>query len=230
MEIIRSFKTIKWANCKIQFDYVCYVVKQDGSHYTGKWRDVDSRPQAVSDLSDVQELHKTLREDQYYHQVKICEFLQDLPHPNVGVYHGCYERGGYITSITSGRYMMTFALRVNPRSLSKEDFRASEREKVDEIMTNGLSGVLAGIRHLHENGLAHNNINPRAIMLAGDSSLVIVDFRCSGRLGEPLPNCERAPHWHDPKVEVSRKENDLDAYEELRTWLVGSAEDQFRFE
>ncbi|PYI00259.1 hypothetical protein BO78DRAFT_424672 [Aspergillus sclerotiicarbonarius CBS 121057] len=230
MEIIRSFKTIKRVDRQFQLDYICCIVKQDGTYYNGRWHDVNKPPQALFELSHIQKMNETLRDDPRYNEVKVYEYFQEYPHPNLGIYFGCHEQGGFITSTCCGRYGLTLAQRVNPKNLSKEEFRASDRKYVDDLMKDGLKGVLAGIRHLHRNGMMHNNINPSTIQLTWHETPVIVGFGCTRSVGASLRNFKRAPHWHDPKVQVSMQDNDLEAYEELKTWMIGSVEDRFRFE
>lgn len=86
-----------------------------------------------------------------------------------------------------------------------------------------LDGIRAGIQHLHSLGLIHNDINPANVMFDGDGIPVVIDFDSCRGVGEGLRGTEtkRTHQWHDPRVDVALEKNDLDAWEELRVWLVG---------
>lgn len=71
-------------------------------------------------------------------------------------------------------------------------------------------------------------------MFDDDGTMVLVDFDSCRPVGEELRGKEgrgtkRTHGWHDPKVTIAWKENDLDAYAELETWLFGASADDFLF-
>lgn len=90
-----------------------------------------------------------------------------------------------------------------------------------------LAGVERGVRHLHGLGWAHNDINPSNIMLDGDEG-VVIDLGSCTRVGESLRGVGRTYEWYDDKVEAAVPQNDLDALDEIRTWL-GEGAKPFRF-
>jgi serine/threonine protein kinase len=116
--------------------------------------------------------------------------------------------------------------------MSKENFRSSGRELVDDNIKASLNGILAGIKHLHSLGLVHNDINPGNVMFDEDGTPILIDFDSCRQAGELLLETEtkRTYHWHDPRVNIAQEENDLHAFEELKIWLIGSENDRFIFE
>lgn len=80
--------------------------------------------------------------------------------------------------------------------------------------------------------LWHNDTNPANIMFDEDETPVLIDFGSCRRIGESLRSTEakRTHQWHDPKVDTALENNDLDFFDELRTWLIGSVDDEFLFE
>ena len=164
-------------------------------------------------------------------EIEALEILRKHPHPNIGVYHGYLEARGRVTGLCLERYKATLYERVDPGHLKKNAFRKSGRELVDEEIKASLDGILAGIKHLHSLGLVHNDITPSNIMYDEDGAVVLVDFDSCRRIGEDLreTNAGRTFEWHDESVETSLVENDLDAFAEIKTWLVGSSDDEFVF-
>ncbi|KAL4932585.1 uncharacterized protein BDV17DRAFT_279401 [Aspergillus undulatus] len=67
-------------------------------------------------------------------------------------------------------------------------------------------------------GLVHNDINPLNIMFDEDDNTSLRETRAA-----------RSPSWYDPAVETAEKKNDLDAFEDLKMWLIGDLEDKFLF-
>ncbi|PYI01510.1 hypothetical protein BO78DRAFT_411418 [Aspergillus sclerotiicarbonarius CBS 121057] len=171
-------------------------------------------------------------------EVSICEILRGNPHPNIAAYYGCQESGGRVSGLCFKRYTTTLLDRFNPRHLNKEGFRLRRREFVSDEDGDRMKGIVDGIRdgitHLHSLGLVHNDINPANVMFdeSGDGVVpVIIDFDSCRRIGESLSETEtkRTHQWHDPKVESAVEKNDLDAWEELRIWLVESPDEEFLF-
>lgn len=69
-------------------------------------------------------------------------------------------------------------------------------------------------------------------MFDEDGVPVIIGFRGIHKTGGSLLRCGagRIVGWFDRGFEVALERNDLDAFEELKTWLVGSVDDAFLFE
>jgi serine/threonine protein kinase len=115
--------------------------------------------------------------------------------------------------------------------LNKDDFRSSARLQVDDAVRIGLVGILDAIRHLHSLGLVHNDLNPSNIMFDELDEPVIIDFGSCRRIGESLDTtgAGQTDAWHDPANDVVLEKNDSDAFEELKSWLVGSVDDAWLF-
>lgn len=88
-----------------------------------------------------------------------------------------------------------------------------------------------GIQHLHSLGLVHNDVNPANNMVDEDGTAVLIDFDSCRRVGESLgeTRTKRTHQWYDPGVDTALEKNDMDAWEELKTWLTGR-EDEYLFE
>ncbi|OQE28684.1 hypothetical protein PENSTE_c003G06034 [Penicillium steckii] len=123
-------------------------------------------------------------------------------------------------------------VKFNPEHLNKNMFRESGRELIPEGMNDRLEGLRAGILHLHSLGLVHNDINPSNIMFDEDGNFILIDFDSCRRIGENLHETDagRTWAWHDPDVKIALPKNDLDAFEDLRIWMVGSPDERSNFE
>ncbi|KAJ5151967.1 hypothetical protein N7492_010262 [Penicillium capsulatum] len=256
MEIIQKNEAFQNINGKMQFSYIQICARQDGILYSGKWTHRFTLPQSLDDLRDLKEIptedrgpevkaswsavyiktpnllsyaNKNL-ERQITREIETCELLRQNPHPNIATYYGYIETRGRVSRLCFKRYTTTLLEAVNPEYLNKSGFLSSKRDRVEESMKRGLDGILSGIKHLHSLGLVRNDVTPANIMLGGDV-LVLVDFDSCRFIGESLRDTDtkRTYHWHDPAVEFSRERNDLDAFEDLRTWLTGSKDEEFIF-
>ena len=165
-----------------------------------------------------------------HREIDTSEFIRQHPHPNLSAYHGCRVSDGRATGLYLDRYQATLMQTANPQGLNKHDFTKSDRGHVTDEIKSGLASLHDGIRHLHSLGLVHNDVNPSNIMLDEEGRLVLIDFDSCRHVGESILETatKRTPQWHDPAVEDSTEENDFAAFEELKTWLTGSAE-SFRF-
>lgn len=179
-------------------------------------------------LSD---LHDPGLEDTIRHEVEINEILRRDPHPNIATYYGCREKNGRVTGLCFKRYKATMYQRVNLDYLNKDDFRSSARLQVNDAVRNGLVGILDAIKHLHSLGLVHNDLNPSNIMFDELDVPVVIDFGSCRRIGESLvtSGAGQTDAWHDPTNDVVLEKNDLDAFEELKSWWVGSVDDAWLF-
>lgn len=131
------------------------------------------------------------------------EKLRKHPHPNIAKYHGCVVKDGRVTQLCLERY---------PRSLAAAEPDLSERE-VDHI----LQGVAAGMKHLHDLGLAHNDICLENVCLQDDGIPVLVDFDSCLSFGEKLMKGTAG----DGEPTSSIK-NDLDGLDRLADLLEGA--------
>lgn len=102
------------------------------------------------------------------------------------------------------------------------------------IDPDAIDDLRSAVRHLHGLGFVHNNIHPGTVRLADNlqglgkgtkatMTLIIGYFGSCRRMGESLnvTKARRTHGWHNPSVEEARVENDLEALDELQTWLYG---------
>ncbi|KAL4909229.1 hypothetical protein BDW74DRAFT_174431 [Aspergillus multicolor] len=258
MEIIQANEAFKRTDQGLKFSHVKYLVKYEGGLYYGKWNDRHEPPTAFSQLDDIKKVKTEDRgpnispgwsqiyiktppvlayvqrseadlEEDIRREVSVCEILKQNPHRNIAIYYGCQELNGRVSGLCFKRYASTLEEQVNPGHLNKDAFRSSRI--VDDTVIAALPGILAGIEHLHSLGLVHNDINPSNIMLDEDDTPVLIDFGSCRYVGESLrgTGAGRTPYWYDPAVEIAESQNDLDAYDEIRRWLIGDAKEEFLF-
>jgi serine/threonine protein kinase len=171
-------------------------------------------------------------ETQIRREVDTCEILREKqPRPNIATYYGCQVTRGQVSGICFKQYTSTLLEKVNPRCLNKDAFRLSGRELVDETIRASLGGIWEGIKHLHSLGIIHNDINPANIMFDEHDTPVLIDFDSCRRVGESLrdTHTKRTHQWHDPDVKTASEKNDVHAFQELRTWLIGPADEKYLF-
>lgn len=221
---------------RTQLENLQRIDREDrGPKIKGEWMIASGLGCYVKTASLVGYLEGPALETQILREVEACEILRKHPHRNVASYYGCREIRGRVAGLCFKRYVATLYQMVMPKGIiymDKEEFRASGKQLVDNSIIASLDGILTGIRHLHSLGLVHNDINPANIMFDERGVPVVIDFDSCRRIGEPLRDtrAKRTIGWHDPEVDVALEKNDLDAFEELKTWLIGSEEDEFLFD
>jgi serine/threonine protein kinase len=129
-------------------------------------------------------------------EAEVCELLRQHPHPNIAQYHGCLVDSGRITGLCFTNYTSDLQKTLTERK------DISEKEKVAYS-----KGIEDGIRHLHQLGLAHNDINPSNIMMAGEKP-VVIDFDSMRPIGEKLAEKGGTFQWELEGAEFSEPEND----------------------
>ncbi|CAJ2503377.1 Uu.00g107710.m01.CDS01 [Anthostomella pinea] len=138
-------------------------------------------------------------------EVKACEILSKHPHPNIAQYLGCIVKAGRIRGLGFAKY---------PTALSQ---LLEEKTRFDK--SRCLLGVEAGVRHMHELGLVHNDLNPSNIMMDGDRP-VIIDFDSCKQEGDELGSKAGTYGWTPDGESRSRRENDLYSLSKLRSALL----------
>lgn len=150
----------------------------------------DSKKDAIS-ITVLNEVHNYERL-----QIQPCEFLAK--------YYGCLVSSGRIIAIVLEKYECTLADRVRNGPLPL-------------LPDLWLKQILFGVHHLHDQGLAHNDLNPWNIMLKGDQ-VAIIDFDSCAPLGELLDK-EGTLDWSDPQATVSAISNDDYSLNKLEKFL-----------
>ncbi|KAI0397290.1 kinase-like domain-containing protein [Xylariaceae sp. FL0594] len=82
-----------------------------------------------------------------------------------------------------------------------------------------LHGIQAGVSHMHELGLVHNDLNPSNIMMNGDDP-VIIDFDSCKREGEKLGSKVGSYGWTLDGDDYAKRENDLYSLQKIREALM----------
>jgi serine/threonine protein kinase len=143
-------------------------------------------------------------------EVKTLEVLKNWPHPALVRYLGCIVRRNFITGIVLSRCRTTL----------KAQYESSQGVKDVDVF---MSGIEAGVSHLHSLQYAHNDINPSNIGIDEHGGPVLLDMGSCAIFGEPLVSAGTAgwgDWWH------SGPENDLKAVEQLRAWLARGGDSQ----
>lgn len=140
-------------------------------------------------------------------EVEACEILRKHPHPNIAQYLGCVPENGKIKGLCFVKY---------PTTLSQ---RLKDGAPFDK--TRCLQGIESGIRHMHELGLIHNDINPLNIMMDGDNP-IIIDFDSCKAEGAKLGVKGGTFEWEIDGAEYARRENDFYGLSKLQGLLKES--------
>ncbi|KAF2177367.1 hypothetical protein K469DRAFT_720700 [Zopfia rhizophila CBS 207.26] len=161
-------------------------------------------------------------------EAKVCEILRRNPHPYIAEYRGCeVSHDGRITGLCWTKLTDSLMQRVNPHYKGKGIFRYNPGSLNDK--DGVLEKIKAGIQHLHQLGLVHNDINPSNIMFDEEDNPVIIDFDSCRPIGYSLEEVGRTYQWFDENVNTASPNNDLDALEEIREWLGEGERKEFQF-
>ncbi|KAK4038635.1 kinase-like protein [Parachaetomium inaequale] len=142
-------------------------------------------------------------------EIHALEIVSQHPHPNIVRYYGCRVRRGRITALVLDRYSHDLKeyLRDGVGTIDKKPFMA---------------GLESAVQHLHALGLAHNDINPRNIMVNEAGTAVLIDFGSCREVGRKLGVSRGTPGWiegEESDYDTSGKGHDLFAVERIRVWL-----------
>ena len=148
-------------------------------------------------------------------EVKACEILKYIPHPNIATYHGCIITCGLISGIFYSLYDETLQERLNLTGKSKYEFQYQEAEQPLQSRARFLEGVEQGLLYLHSHRLVHNDVSPDSVMVS-DELGVIIGFESCVSYGKSLKGVRRPMGWHDPSNQHSLYCNDFDALNELK--------------
>lgn len=146
----------------------------------------------------------SLRFDQLIlHEAKICEILRRNPHPDIARYWGCFIRRGRIRGICFDKYTVSLS----------EWVKGDDGLDVDLC----LRGIRNGVEHLHELGLAYNDLKPANIMMNGNNP-IIIDFDSCKSFGIKLDLKAGIKGW-DMGSSIAKPENDEHGLVKLGEWL-----------
>ncbi|KAK4107089.1 kinase-like protein [Canariomyces notabilis] len=143
-------------------------------------------------------------------EIKALELVSQHPHPNIVKYHGCRVRRGRITAIVLDKHPQSLRDIADDNALGTLDREAF------------MAALESAVKHLHSLGLAHNDINPRNILVDANGMPVLADFGSCNRIGEKLGLSRGTRGWIEGDMKdytTSEARHDTFAVEKIRAWL-----------
>lgn len=147
-------------------------------------------------------------------EAEIYEILRKHPHPGLGRSLGCIVADdGLITGLALMKYdSMDLSYRASdPKSFGKE-----QRKRCIEALKDA-------VQHLHDLGLAHNDLNPMNVLFTDDGQPVLIDFETCCPIGTKLTKEGDVGGWEDgipvAKYKQSSADCDKAQIEFLSAWL-----------
>lgn len=152
--------------------------------------------------------------DLLLHEAEIYEILRKHPHPGLGQSLGCVvSDDGRITGLALVKYN---GLGLFERAYDPEIFGEEQR-------TRCVEGLKAAVQHLHDLGLAHNDINPDNVMFTDDGEPVLLDFDTCHPIGTKLIKGGQVGEFETgipvAKYESSSADCDHASIEYISAWL-----------
>ncbi|KAH6700696.1 kinase-like domain-containing protein [Leptodontidium sp. MPI-SDFR-AT-0119] len=162
-------------------------------------------------LYDVFKEHNVLRllPQGLMEEAQAMQVLSQHPHPNIIRYYGCQVRRGRITGLVLDRH---------PNDLTeylKHEIGTIDREPFMEALESA-------IHHLHSLDWAHNDLNPRNILVNEAGMPVLIDFGSCHEIGKKLTTSRGTKGWIDEDMKdytTSEKRHDTSALAKIRVWL-----------
>lgn len=141
-------------------------------------------------------------------EAKVMEAIAQHPHPNIIGYHGCRVFRNRVTGIVINRYEHEIY-----------EYLKTDIGTIDNAAF--MDALQAAIHHLHDIGFAHNDINPRNIMVGEGGIPVLIDFGSCRRVGEKLGRSRGTPGWVDEVDDYTTSEarHDTFALKKIGEWL-----------
>ncbi|KAK0187412.1 hypothetical protein F5146DRAFT_935456 [Armillaria mellea] len=148
-------------------------------------------------------------------EARVCGTLMKYPHQNVTQYYGYAEKDGLMGGLCFRRYGQTFLDAMRTGLIRREDVEHS------------LDQIKKGSEHIHDLGLvhvsifliyAHNDINPRNVLLDAGGKLVIIDFDSCRKQGEPMLDGENGTFPFSDDPETAGFQNNFYGLEKIR-WV-----------
>ncbi|KAK3317591.1 serine/threonine kinase [Cercophora scortea] len=140
-------------------------------------------------------------------ELRVCEILMKHPHPNIAQYLGAVVEKDRVAGLCFVKYGKT----------------------LHQLVHSGLPfdrhaifvGIEKGIKHLHDLGLVHNDINSSNIMVDDKGNAVIIDFDSCRPEGETMGIKNGSPGWSLEDMTHAKRENDEYGLERMRKFLEG---------
>ena len=142
-------------------------------------------------------------------EAQIMEVLSRHPHPNIICYYGCQVRRGRVTGLVLDRHPadLTNYLKNGMGTVDKEPF---------------MEALESAVHHLHSLGLAHNDLNPKNILVNEARMPVLIDLGSCHEVGRNLTTSRGTKGWIDEDMKdytTSEKRHDIYALAKIRAWL-----------
>ncbi|KAI0881286.1 kinase-like protein [Annulohypoxylon maeteangense] len=154
--------------------------------------------------------HEWIR-DVFLGEAEIMEKVSSIQHKNIIQYYGCLKRDGRLAGIALERHKCNL-----------NEFFMWQMDKNGAIDSQRFMEELeSAIFHLHQAGLAHNDLKPSNILLDKDNLPVLIDYGSCRPFGGRLME-GGTPGWcdHQKLVMFSDKEHDLFGLNKIREWLA----------
>ncbi|KAF1958433.1 kinase-like protein [Byssothecium circinans] len=142
-------------------------------------------------------------------EAQAMEMLSQHPHPNIIHYHGCRVHRNRITGLVLDRHPCTL-----------NDYLKNKVGSVDKKPF--MLALESAISHLHSLDWAHNDLNPKNVLVDKAGMPVLIDFGSARKIGDKLGSSRGTKGWIDGEIKdyhTSDHRHDLSALEKIRTWL-----------
>ncbi|KAJ5087419.1 hypothetical protein N7456_011035 [Penicillium angulare] len=159
--------------------------------------------------------------DLLLHEAEIYEILRRHPHPNLGQSLGCVvSDDGRITGLALVKYN---GLGLFERAYDPESFGEEQRNHCIERLK-------VAVQHLHDLGLAHNDLSPENVMFTDDGEPVLLDFDSCHPIGTKLIKGGQVGEFENgipvAKYESSSADCDNAGIEYISAWLKRKYEER----
>ncbi|QIW96463.1 hypothetical protein AMS68_001981 [Peltaster fructicola] len=112
--------------------------------------------------------------DRFLSEATLYELLAEQPHPNIAIYHGCVVDEGRIKKLCLSRYERNMLEAIQERRVS------------DSVAERWILQIVSAVRHLHNLGYAHNDINEMNVCVDSSGNAILIDFDSAELLGDPV--------------------------------------------
>ncbi|KPM38033.1 hypothetical protein AK830_g8537 [Neonectria ditissima] len=138
-------------------------------------------------------------------EVKVYEALKDHPHPNIVRYFGAAVKGDTIIGMCLSKHTSELDEKLASATITERQMYCKEIED--------------GIRHLHQLGFIHNNLNPESIKMM-DNTPIIVNFHECRLKGERMERNRERTWWCLEGAQFALPENDLYSFKKLKKFIM----------
>jgi serine/threonine protein kinase len=137
------------------------------------------------------DLQKSKFSDNITKEVRILESLKLNPHPNIIKYLGCKidHHTKQVKSIYLEKHKSTLHKIANHTKLNAKD-----KNKI-------IQQLISAVKHLHNIGYIHGDINPNNILIDMNKNAILIDFDSSQKIGKEIEGKCGTPGWEMPTDE-----------------------------